>query len=136
LREAIRHLTVPAVEAIHAEVLAAHRGARGIRDEALLQSAVAAPQATITGRPLMSDPIEIAAAYLYYLCRNHAFVDGNKRTALAACLVFLESNGLLPDAKLPLNPWEEFVLDVAAGKLDRDAATRRLRKLVMRLRKR
>jgi len=129
LSEAIRHLTVPAVKAIHAEVLAAHGGARGIRDEALLESAVAAPQATMMGHPLMSDPIEIAAAYLYYLCRNHAFIDGNKRTALAACLVFLESNGLLPDAKLPLDQWEEFVLDVAAGKLDRDATTRRLRRL-------
>jgi death-on-curing protein len=132
LSEAIRHLTVPAVKAIHAEVLAAH----GIRDEALLESAVAAPQATMSGRPLMSDPIEIAAAYLYYLCRNDAFIDGNKRTALAACLVFLESNGLLPDAKLPMDPREEFVLDVAAGKLDRDATTRRLRKLVKGLRKR
>jgi death-on-curing protein len=136
LSEAIRHLTVPAVKAIHVEVLAAHGGARGIRDEALLESAVAAPQATMIGRPLMSDPIEIAAAYLYYVCRNHAFIDGNKRTALAACLVFLESNGLLPDAKLPSDQWEEFVLDVAAGKLDRDTATRRLRKLLKPSRKR
>ena len=88
------------MKAIHAQVLAAHGGARGIRDEALLESAVAAPQATMMGQPLMSDPIEIAAAYLFYLCRNHAFIDGNKRTALAAWLVFLESNALLPDAKL------------------------------------
>ena len=88
------------------------------------------------GRPLISDPLEIAAAYLFYLCRNHAFIDGNKRTALAACLVFLESNGLLPDAKLPINEWEEFVFDVAASKLDRDGTTRRLRKLAKSLRKR
>ena len=84
----------------------------------------------------MSDPIEIAAAYLFYLCRNRAFIDGNKPTALAACLVFLESNGLLPDAKLPIAQWEEFVLDVAASKLDRDATTRCLRKLVKQLPKR
>jgi death-on-curing protein len=115
--------------------LAAHGGARGIRDDALLESAVAAPQATMMGQPLMSDPIEIAAAYLFYLCRNHAFIDGNKRTALAACLVFLESNELLPDAKLPTDQWEEFVLEVAASKLDRDETTRRLRKLLKRLRK-
>ena len=94
-----------------------------------------APQATMMGQPLISDPIEIAAAYLFYLCRNHAFIDGNKRTALAACLVFLESNGLLPEVKLPTDEWEEFVLDVAASKLDRDATTRRLRKLVKALRK-
>ncbi len=136
MSEAICHLTVPAVKAIHAEVLAAHGGARGIRDEALLEAAVAAPQATMMGRPLMSDPIEIAAAYLYYVCRNHAFIDGNKRTALAACLVFLESNGLVLNAKLPMDQWEEFVLDVAANKLDRGAATRRFRKLLKPSRKR
>jgi death-on-curing protein len=135
LSEAIVHLTVAAVKAIHAEVLAAHGAARGIRNETLLESAVAAPQATMMGQPLISDSIEIAAAYLFYLCRNHAFIDGNKRTALAACLVFLESNGLLLEVKLATDEWEEFVLDVAAGKLDRDATTRRLRKLVKPLRK-
>jgi death on curing protein len=136
LSEAIRHLSVSVVKAIHTEVLAAHGGARGIRDEALLESAVAAPQATMMGQPLMSHPIEIAAAYLFYVCRNHAFIDGNKRTALAACLVFLESNGLLPHAKLPTDQWEEFVLEVAASKLDRDATTLRLRKLLKQLRAR
>ena len=127
---------VAAVKAIHAEVLAAHGGAAGLRDEVLLESAVATPQATMMGQPLISDPIEIAAAYLFYLCRNHAFIDGNKRTALAACLVFLERNELLPDDNLPADEWEEFVLELASGKLDRDATTRRLRKLVKRPRKR
>jgi death on curing protein len=136
LSETIRHLTVAAVKAIHAEVLAVHGGARGIRDEALLESAVAAPQATMMGQPLISGPIEIAAAYLFYLCRNHAFIDGNKRTALASCLVFLESNNLLSDEKLPTDEWEEFILDVAASKLDRDATTRRLRRLLKSKRKR
>jgi death-on-curing protein len=129
-------LTVAAVKAIHAEVLAAHGGARGLRAETLLESAVAAPQATMMGQPLISDPIEIAAAYLFYLCRNHPFMDGNKRTALAACLVFLESNDLLCDEKLPADEWEKFVLDVAASKLDRDATTHRLRKLLKLSRKR
>lgn len=124
------------MKAIHAEVLAAHGGARGIRDEALLESAVAAPQATMMGQPLISDPIEIGAAYLFYICRNHAFIDGNKRTALAACLVFLENNGLLPEEKLPTDEWEELVLDLASSQLDRDATTQRLRKLLKRLRKR
>jgi len=82
------------------------------------------------GQPLMSDPIEIAAAYLFYLCRNHAFIDGNKRTALATCLVFLESNNLLPDRKLGTDNWEAFVLDVAASKIDREETTVRLRKLL------
>jgi death-on-curing protein len=127
----IRHLSVDAVKAIHREVLSAHGGAAGLRDEALLESAVAAPQATMMGQPLMSEPTEIAAAYLFYLCRNRAFIDGNKRTALAACLVFLEENGLLgEEAKLATDAWEEFVLDVASSKMDRDATNRRLRKLL------
>lgn len=136
MSDAVRHLTIAAVKAIHAEVLAAHGGAPGLRDETLLESAISAPQATMMGQPLISDPIEIAAAYLFYICRNHAFVDGNKRTALAACLVFLESNNLLEEEKLPPDEWEEFVLDVAASKLDRDATTLRLRKLLKPARKR
>jgi death-on-curing protein len=130
LSRSIKHLTVSAVKAIHAEVLAAHGGARGIRDQALLESAVAAPHASKMGQLLISDPVEIAAAYLFYLCRNHAFIDGNKRTALAACLVFLESNGLLANMKLATDEWEAFVLDVAASRLDRDQTTARLRKLL------
>jgi len=130
LSRSIKHLTVAAVKAIHREVLAAHGGARGIRDEALLESAVAAPQATMMGRALMTDPIEIGGAYLFYLCRNHAFVDGNKRTALAACLVFLESNDLLPNTRFPIDEWEAFVLDVAASRLERKETTIRLHKLL------
>ena len=126
----LRHLTPATVETIHAEVLAAHGGATGLRDRGLLESAVAAPQATMMGAPLMTGPVEVAAAYLFYLCRNHPFVDGNKRVALASCLVFLEFNGLLPDKELPTDDWEAFVLDIAASRLDRDATTKQLRALL------
>ncbi len=61
----LSHPTPEAIKAIHAEVLAAHGGATGLRDDALLESAVAAPQATMTGQPLFTDPVEIAAAYLF-----------------------------------------------------------------------
>jgi death-on-curing protein len=130
-----KHLTPTAVKAIHAEVLAAHGGGQGLREEALLESAVAAPQATWGGDPIMTDPVEIAGAYLFYLCRNHPFVDGNKRTALATCLVFLESNGLLPQTKLPVDDWEALTLDVAASRLDRDQTTARLRALLPKAKK-
>jgi death on curing protein len=130
MRARLVHPTVSAVKAIHAEVIAAHGGSPGLRDEALLESAVAAPQATMMGEPLITDPVEVAAAYLFYLCRNHPFVDGNKRTALATCLVFLSENGLLPHEKLRAGVWERFVLDVAASRLDRGQATARLRKLL------
>ncbi len=124
------HLTPAAVKAIHREVIAAHGGLSGIRDDALLESGVAATQATAFGEPVFSDGIEIAAAYLFYLCRNHPFLDGNKRVALAVCLVFLEQNDLLSPETLQVNAWEYLVLDVAASRLDREQTTARLRQLV------
>jgi len=132
---AIIHLTVAAVKAIHAEVLREHGGSPGIRDEALLESAIAAPQATMMGQPLFSDRIEIAAAYLFYICRNHAFIDGNKPTALASCLVFLESNDRLRNPKLPADEWEAFVINIASSKLDRERTSGRLRALLRSLKR-
>jgi death-on-curing protein len=130
VKPSLLHPTVEAVKAIQAEVLAAHGGGTGLRDEALLESAVAAPQTTMMGKPLFVDPVEIAAAYLFYLCRNHPFVDGNKRTALATCLVFLSENGLLPHEELDENDWAMLVLDVAASRLDREQTFHRLQKLL------
>ena len=126
----LKHPTVDVVIAIHEQVLAAHGGGTGIRSRELLESAVAAPQATMMGAPLISDPIEIAAAYLFYLCSNHPFVDGNKRMALATSLVFLSENGLLPDESLDVGAWENLTLSVAAGLLSREDITATLRKLL------
>lgn len=124
------HLTVEIVREIHAAMLASFGGADGIRDQGLLESAGAAPQATFGGQSPFSDRIEIAAAYLYYLCRNQAFVDGNKRTAMTAAIVFLRLNEIepAPDG----TEWEELVLDVAASRIDREQTTARLRKLLRR----
>lgn len=70
----------------------------------LLESALAAPLALQSGPSSSQDPVEIAAAYLFYLGRNDAFVEGGQRVALAVCLVFLSENGLLKTspAKPPL----------------------------------
>jgi death-on-curing protein len=119
-----------AVKAIHAEVLASHGGGAGMREVSLLESAIAAPQATMMGNPLFTDPVEIAGAYLFYLCRNHPFVDGNKRTALATCLVFLSENELLLDENLDMDAWEALTLDVAASRLDREQTAGRLRHIL------
>jgi death-on-curing family protein len=75
-----------------------------------------------------ADRIEIAAAYLFYLCRNHAFVDGNKRVALGSCLVFLRLNGIEPPPDD--SQWEKLTLAVAASELDREQTTVRLRALM------
>jgi death-on-curing protein len=125
-----QHLSFDAVLAIHSQVLAAHGGGDGIRSRELLESAITAPQASFGGQPIMSDGIEIAAAYLYYLCRNQPFVDGNKRVALATCLVFLQENKIFQVGQLDPDRWEALTLDVAASRLDRAQTTARLRELV------
>ncbi len=130
MSDLMKHPTVEVVIAIHEQVLAAHGGGTGIRSRELLESAVAAPQATMMSAPLISDPIEIAAAYLFYLCSNHPFVDGNKRMALATCLVFLSENNLLPEESLDIDAWENLTLAVAAGLLSREEITATLRKLL------
>jgi death on curing protein len=122
------HLSVEIVREIHAEVLSAFGGAGGVRDAALLEAAVAAPRAAFGGKPVFADLVEVAAAYLFYLCRNHPFVDGNKRTAMTAAIVFLRLNGLEP--KKDGEGWESLMLEVAASKLEREAIARRLRKLL------
>lgn len=85
-------LTVEDVLSIHAEMISAYGGEPGLRDLALLESAVAMPQQTFGSQFLHDSLFSMAAAYLYHLTRNHAFVDGNKRTGLTAALVFLRLN--------------------------------------------
>ena len=125
------HLSIDSVREIHAEALKQFGGLNGVRDENLLPSAVLAPQSTFGGRSPYADIVEVAAAYLFYICRNHPFLDGNKRTAMMTAIVFLRLNGIEP--KPDSERWEKLMLDVAASKLDRDQTTQRLRKLLKKL---
>ena len=122
------HPTVEMVQEIHAEAVGRFGGSDGVRNLALLESALAAPQASLRGCSPYKDIAEIATAYLFYLCKNNAFIDGNKRTALGACIVFLRLNGIEPQSDGP--EWEELTLAVAASEIDRVEVTRRLRKLL------
>jgi death-on-curing protein len=83
-----------AVLAVHRRQLAEHGGQPGVRDENLLQSALARPQNLFACRKPPPDLAALAASYAFGLAQNHAFLDGNKRTALVVCLLFLEVNGL------------------------------------------
>src|ERR1700757_404370 len=119
---------------MHAEAIKKFGGLNGLRNENLLPPAVLTPQSSFGGKSPYADIVEIAAAYLFYICKNHPFLDGNKRTAMMAAIVFLRFNGIepLPDSA----EWEKLMLDVAASKIDRATTTQRLRKLLKRQRNR
>lgn len=91
-------LTVEDVLESHAEQIATYGGGQGVRDLALLESAIAQPQSTFEGQFLHADIFEMAAAYLFHLVKNHPFIDGNKRVGLETAIVFLEINGQSIDA--------------------------------------
>ncbi len=102
--------------AAHAEQLAEHGGAEGIRDLGLLESALARPQNQVAyGQP---DLAALAAAYAFGIARNHPFVDGNKRTAAVVSVAFLLLNG----SDCTATPAELSVafLALAAGELTED----------------
>jgi death-on-curing protein len=110
-------LTLDEVLALHADQIRRYGGRRGIRDIELLKSALGTPQATFEGALLHSTLSEMAAAYLFHLVQNHAFIDGNKRVGLIAALAFLGLN----DVSIEADPDEltDLVLGVAAGKVSK-----------------
>ena len=102
------------VYAAHDRLIAAHGGARGVRDTSLLESALARPRQHFAyGSP---DIIELAALYTAGLVRNHPFVDGNKRTGFAIGVAFLELNGF--SFRATEEDAIHTVLALAAGELD------------------
>jgi death on curing protein len=88
-----RFLSTSQVIKIHERQIEIFGGTAGIRDEGLLDSALAQPQATFAGELLHPTIHEQAAAYLYHLAMNYPFIDGNKRTAFAVMDTFIRLNG-------------------------------------------
>lgn len=123
----IDFLTLETVLLIHQEALACFGGLDGIRDYELLESAIEQPRATFGGQFLHEDAFAMAAAYLFHLVKNHPFLDGNKRTGLAAALAFLDVNGVTLDCPTP--ELYEATLAVADGRLDKAGLAERLREL-------
>jgi death on curing protein len=114
-------LTLDDVLALHADRIAVYGGSLGVRDVGGLQSALGVPSVSFAGAYLHPTLAEMAAAYLFHVSQAHAFIDGNKRVALAATLAFLELNG----NELVADPDELYGLcmGVAAGKASKaDAA--------------
>jgi death on curing protein len=119
-----RFLILTEVLAIHEDQIASFGGSLGIRDQGLLESALAQPQATFGDQLLHGTIYEQAAAYLYHIAMNHPFIDGNKRTAFSTMDTFLRLN----DCSLTLTDDEayELVLSVAQGNLGKDALSQYL----------
>lgn len=122
-----RFLTLAEVVDVHADQLQRYGGQAGVRDLGLLQSALAQPEASFAGEWLHSDMYAMAAAYAYHLCQNHPFIDGNKRTALACALVFLELNNVsLTD---PAGALKRAMVKVASGRMSKPELAALLREL-------
>jgi death-on-curing protein len=113
-------LTEDIVLALHAELIARHGGLGGVRDPGLLDSALARPHNLL----VYDDPslFVLAAAYAVAIVRNHPFIDGNKRVALAVADVFLQLNG--QELTAPEVEAVAMFRDLASGELDEAALAR------------
>jgi death-on-curing protein len=114
-------LSLDEVQEIHEQQIDRYGGSRGLRDLAGLESAVATPQASFDGEFLHVSFPAMAAAYLFHLCQNHAFVDGNKRVGANAAITFL----LINDWEVSFDQDElvDVVLSVASGRLSKAQLT-------------
>lgn len=90
-------LSLDEVPEMHHQQIDRYGGSPGIRDSGGLQSALATPQVTFGGEYLHPSIPAMAAAYLFHICQNHAFVDGNKRVGANAAITFLLLNDWEPD---------------------------------------
>jgi len=89
----IKYLTTEDILLLHYLSIQKSGGSHGLRDAGLLDAAVHRPQATFAGEDLYPTVFDKAGALCHSLIKNHAFVDGNKRTSLLSAMTFLELNG-------------------------------------------
>jgi death on curing protein len=108
-------LTLDEVLEIHDEQIEKYGGSAGLRDAGGLESAVATPQATFGGEYLHPSIPAMAAAYLFHLCQNHPFIDGNKRVGANAAITFLFLNDW--DANFDEDELVDLVLAVASSRM-------------------
>jgi death-on-curing protein len=85
----IKFLDAETITTFHNDLIETYGGTRGLRDSGLLESALAQPKAQFGGEYLHDGIFEMASAYGFHICKNHPFIDGNKRSALVAMYTFL-----------------------------------------------
>lgn len=113
----IKFLGKKTILVFHQDQIETYGGSPGIRDEGLLDSALAQPQASFDGEYVHENIFEMAAAYGFHICKNHPFYDGNKRTALIAMYTFLYVNGY--QLKADKKSLYAVVMDLANGKVEK-----------------
>ncbi|MEG4504672.1 type II toxin-antitoxin system death-on-curing family toxin [Microcoleus sp. F6_B4] len=116
-----KFLSLDEVLELHDDQISSFGGTPGVRDEGLLESALAQPQATFGGQFLHRTISEQAAAYLYHIAMNHPFIDGNKRTAFAVTDTFLRLNGCT--LNLTDDRAYDLVMRVARGTMTKEELT-------------
>jgi death-on-curing protein len=110
-------LSLDEVLEVHEQQIERYGGSQGLRDATGLESALATPQATFGGEFLHTSIPAMAAAYLFHLCQNHAFIDGNKRVGANAAITFLLMNNWEPI--FDEEELVDLVLSVASGGLNK-----------------
>jgi death-on-curing protein len=114
----MRYLSLPEILELHDKIIEFSGGARGIRDMGALESTINQPRITFNLTDLYPDILTKAAALCFFLVKNHPFIDGNKRIGHAAMETFLILNGFEIEASV--DEQEKIILDLAAGKLNRE----------------
>jgi death-on-curing protein len=111
-------LSTENILAIHTRMIKEFGGMPGVADQGLLESAVAVPSAGFAGQLLHKSLPAMAAAYLFHICKNHPFFDGNKRVAVVAAEIFLNVNGM--HLKAGNEELKQLCLGVAGGETSKD----------------
>jgi death-on-curing protein len=124
----IEFLSLERVLELHAYQVEQFGGDPGVLNPGLLESALAQPGVSFGGNYLHEDLAAMAAAYLFHICKNHPFADGNKRTATHAAIAFLELNGY--ELEVPVDEAERLVLGVAEGKSGKEEVAAFFRRLM------
>lgn len=109
----------------HKDQLERYGGKQGLRDEGLLESALAQPQTSFDGEYVHQNIFQMAAAYGFHICQSHRFFDGNKQTALISMYMFLYVNGykLVADKKSLF----ALIMDLANGEVSKEELTKYLK---------
>lgn len=112
----INYISFEYVIEVHDHLIREYGGASGILNEGLLRSALEMPKTRFSGKDLHRTVFDKTAAYLFHLIKNHAFLDGNKRTSSMCAMMFFESN-FKGDFSISDDEYQKLILDVAKGKV-------------------